>query len=246
MSNTIKNLIEKTFIINLPERTERLQFAKCELEKQGITDYEVFAATKHQNGSIGIMISMIRLIEQCYFAGYKNFLMVEDDIESVGDFNKWFDYSIQSFISRGDFDILYLGCNSHELHEPRTPFSQFHYSLYQQLLCVKDVYGCHAMIWSRQGMYQFLKMVHDKSIQYYSSDHNGSGPKLLMLDKVMNYNKPNDVLIQEIIQPLGRCYASYPMIFTQRSGYSDIEKKEMNQDYIVRRFTQQTQKLFGK
>jgi hypothetical protein len=233
----------------LPERTDRLAKAKVELEKQGITNYEVFAATKNENGSIGIMISMIKLIEQCYFASYKNILMVEDDIESVGSFKDWLqDWNVEIFIrSPKQYDIIYLGCNSHELYDNRKPFSPvFNPYISKRFVQVNDVYGCHAMIWSRSGMYQFLKMVHDKSIQYYSSDHNGSGPKLLMLDKVMNYNKPNDVLIQEIIQPLGRCYASYPMIFTQRSGYSDIEKKEMNQDYIVRRFTQQTQKLFGK
>lgn len=55
--------------------------------------------------------------------------------------------------------------------------------------------------------------------------------------------KPIDVMITEQVQSLGNCYCSYPLIATQRNGYSDIDKKEVVYNYIEERFLRHTKHL---
>ena len=54
---------------------------------------------------------------------------------------------------------------------------------------------------------------------------------------------PIDQLIEERLQPQGKCFCTYPLLVTQRNGYSDIDKKEVNMHYIEDRFEQHTKHL---
>lgn len=54
---------------------------------------------------------------------------------------------------------------------------------------------------------------------------------------------PVDVMMANLIQPEGNCYCSFPLIATQRNGFSDIENREVAQDYIEERFYKHTQHL---
>lgn len=47
---------------------------------------------------------------------------------------------------------------------------------------------------------------------------------------------PIDVMLANDVQRDGRAFCSYPMLATQRNGYSDIDKKEVTYDYIEQRF----------
>lgn len=49
-----------------------------------------------------------------------------------------------------------------------------------------------------------------------------------------------DVWLRYQVQPKIRCLASYPLLFTQSTGYSDIEKKEVSYDFIVKRYKENT------
>lgn len=244
----LRHYFDRAYIINLPERTDRRLQAEQEMASQGITGYEFFEAVKHENGAAGIFITLVMLIEKSYYAGLKSMVVFEDDIKAVNSFSEWFKDKVEYMMMPPVFvfDILYLGCNSHELHENRTPFEKIGAEqpmIQFDFLKVKDVYGCHAMIISRSGMFEILKAVYQNS---WFSNHvfepgKTGSPRF---NKVIEFTMPIDVLIQQKIQPLGRCYASYPLLFSQHNGFSDIEKKEMNQDYIERRFTEQTEKLF--
>lgn len=239
----------KTYIINLPDRPERLAQAKQELESHGIKEYEVYPAIKHENGKLGIYLTLYKLIEESYFNEEQFIRIFEDDVRFLKDEeynNPVFGLidDIQRNASTRDFDIYYMGCNSHDPHEGRTPFapvwSLFPAQANQNALRVLDAYGCHAMIISRQGMFKILKAINKKAEIFllpgkFNSHH---------LIKELTDTRPIDVLIQQEIQPQGKCYCTNPIIATQRSGYSDIEKKEMNQDYIVDRFNQNVKNLF--
>lgn len=233
----LQNYVDRAFIINLPERTNRKQQAITEMEKQSVTGYEIYTGVKHENGAAGIFITLVTLIEKCYFEGLKSIAVFEDDIKAVNVVYKWFNESFHESI---EFDIMYLGCNSHEVHEARTPFSLHPAPFYEKMLLkVHDVYGCHAMIISRSGMFEILKAVYTNA--EYVQQTTGS---VWQFAKALRFTAPIDVIIQTQVQPLGRCFASYPMLFTQRNGFSDIEKKEMDQTYLERRFIEQTEKLF--
>ncbi|HEX4851666.1 MAG TPA: hypothetical protein VFV08_12700 [Puia sp.] len=54
---------------------------------------------------------------------------------------------------------------------------------------------------------------------------------------------PLDVMLYDHVQTDGRCFCSYPLLATQRSGYSDIQKKYMDQSYIEQRYVIATSHL---
>lgn len=227
----IQDHFDKIYVINLVQNTERLDITKKILEKHGITDIEVFQAIKYEaSGAIGIYHSFYLLIQQAYFSGFQHIAVFEDDIDIVNDqLQAWLQINFQ-FVKMLSYDILYLGCNSHEPHEGREPFKKINSRGYcDTLLQVQDVWACHAMVISRNGMYRILQEM-----------NKGMTNHLFSFANVLQYDNPLDVLIQQKIQPGGNCYATYPMMVTQRSGYSDIEKKIMNQDYLLTRFQQNT------
>lgn len=54
---------------------------------------------------------------------------------------------------------------------------------------------------------------------------------------------PIDQMVEEKLQPQGKCYCTYPLLVTQRNGYSDIDKQDVNMYYIEDRFHQHTKHL---
>jgi len=72
------------------------------------------------------------------------------------------------------------------------------------ILRINTSYATHAVAYSRQGM-EFI----------YT---------LLMREEIVPY----DILLMKEVQPSQKCYATFPMLCTQRTNYSDIEKKETN------------------
>lgn len=55
--------------------------------------------------------------------------------------------------------------------------------------------------------------------------------------------KTLDVWLMYKVQPLFKCYGCYPIAATQREGYSDIERSNVNYDFIVSRFHNNTKHL---
>lgn len=53
------------------------------------------------------------------------------------------------------------------------------------------------------------------------------------VNRLESTDLPVDLAIANKIQPHGKCYATYPMICTQRPGFSDIEKKQTDWGYAL-------------
>ena len=88
------------------------------------------------------------------------------------------------------------------------PFKSF-YS--KNLLQVENGYGLHAVGYTHYAMSKILKIfAHDTTAI--------------------------DVAMAKHIQPQGNCFCTYPLLVTQHSGYSNIQKKHMDQSYIVERY----------
>jgi GR25 family glycosyltransferase involved in LPS biosynthesis len=72
--------------------------------------------------------------------------------------------------------------------------------------------------------------------------YSAAGIKLCLQN--MNFFKfPIDVLWQDMIQPLGRSYCSFPLLATQGDGFSDIEGKRVSNRHIEERFAENTKHL---
>ncbi len=84
------------------------------------------------------------------------------------------------------------------------------------LLPLQHGYGLHATAYSKSGMAKIL-----------SSE----------------ITKPIDVSLAGQVQSSGNCYACYPLIATQENGYSNIEKKRVDQGYIEQRFYENVRHL---
>ena len=54
---------------------------------------------------------------------------------------------------------------------------------------------------------------------------------------------PIDQMIEEQLQPQGKCFCTYPLLVTQKNGYSDIDKRTVNMHYIQERFSANTKHL---
>lgn len=87
------------------------------------------------------------------------------------------------------------------------------------LLQVYNAFGLHATGFSESGMLKLLKLLPSMS------------------------DKAIDVTIAEQIQPDGKCYCPFPLLATQRSGYSYVQKKYMDQSYIRERFDKHVQPI---
>lgn len=98
-----------------------------------------------------------------------------------------------------DFDLLYFGG-----YMPLTPKGLYT----NNLIPIDIMYSTHSIIYSRRGMSVALDVIEDT------------------LSK--GYFRPYDQLLVNGIQKAGNCYCSFPMIMKQRSGYSDIEKKDVD------------------
>jgi GR25 family glycosyltransferase involved in LPS biosynthesis len=73
----------------------------------------------------------------------------------------------------------------------------------ENILKIKKAYCTVAIIYSRQAMEFILSMLDDHITAY-------------------------DIILMNNLQGMGHCYATYPMLVTQRPGYSNIEKRDLD------------------
>lgn len=220
---------DKIYLINLKERPDRLQQATEELGKYSIP-FELVEAVKNDIGSIGLYLTYYKLFENCLIEGYKNVLIFEDDVKFLFDPNAYFDYGHSVWLNifkYNLYDIFYLGVNTHEPLEFRNMSTIPTY-------VVKRGYSTHAFAISNKGMKKVFEAMN--KCAKYSVDK-------IEIKKVITLFNQIDVLISQQIQPDGECYCPDILLATQRNGYSDIEKKEVDMSYIEKRFIENTKHL---
>ena len=122
-----KNVIQK-FLINLESRKDRLENFQKQVDKIGIEDVNIFKAVNGKllvttpqlqrifdgndydmrRGIVGCAMSHIKLYINLINSKYKNYLIFEDDLEFIGDFNKKLNYVMDELKGK-DWDLVYLG-----------------------------------------------------------------------------------------------------------------------------------------
>lgn len=105
-----------------------------------------------------------------------------------------------------DKAIKQLPDNYHLLYgggQPTIGYSHWHSD---NLLPALKYFATHSVIYSKQGMKEILALG-------------------------MKY--PIDNFIVDELQPMGRCYAIHPILFSQRDGFSDIGGQPMNWDPFI-------------
>lgn len=109
---------DKTYLINLRRRPDRLKLAKRQFEKAGIRDYTVFPAfdaktmgvrgvVEENQGIIGCYLSHYFIMQEALINGYKRIAVFEDDVQFVPDFDAQYTNAIPQVPESWQF--LYLG-----------------------------------------------------------------------------------------------------------------------------------------
>ena len=211
--------IDKIFIINLENRTDRRDEIINEMKKQNISNeqYEFFKAIrpelkdiykwnnnfckdvlKHVQpnnrinyliGCLGCLKSHREVIKKAIERDYKNVLILEDDTEFIDNFEKLLDYSKQI---NNNYDMLYLA-GSH--------------------LGKKEVISKNII--KIQGSYTTGSYLIKRNVMEY------------MYNNINNYDKEVDVFYANNLQNKFDCYCVYPHITKQRDGFSDIQHKHV-------------------
>ncbi len=110
-------LIDKVYIINLPNRTDRFVECQNRMEKLSILKdkTEIVSAidgknivneTKLNNGELGCSLSHIKIWSDASERDYKLILVLEDDVVFDGDFEENLNFYLNKVNS--DFDWIYL------------------------------------------------------------------------------------------------------------------------------------------
>jgi len=213
--------LDKIFIINLPERTDRKIQIIDELKKQNITNYDFFDGVRptledvdkwnknycfhnkknvhpfkflnYRRGCLGCLKSHIEIIKIALERNYKNILILEDDTEFIDNFDKLFEYAKEI---NNTYDMLYLA-GSH-LGTKKYVSNN-----------VNKVIGTHTT-----GSY----CITEKAMKY-------------ILNNIEGYDKEIDVFYAKILQPIFNCYCVKMHITRQRDGYSDIQQGNVSYGY---------------
>jgi len=116
----INNFFDKIYCINLDHRFDRWKESVEEFKKHKIITERFSAATgehpmipankRVNSGEAGLITSHILIFADAIKNGYKNFLILEDDVEFDSNFNKKFEENIKDLPEQ--WDILYLGGNN--------------------------------------------------------------------------------------------------------------------------------------
>jgi len=198
MTSTLNNIFDKTYVINLRSRKDRLEQCNLEFIKHNI-DYNVFSAKQYKGdipagkiklpGNVGCVLSHVEIIKEASLLGLNNILIFEDDVVFCEDFNNKFNSIINELPA--DWDMFYLGGNTIEPD--------------------KNLKKVTSNIFKTTG----TKTTHAYAI------------KNTIFKKVikgqLEFNYPVDGFYRNIIQPAHNCYIVNPNMAWQRPGFSDIQ-----------------------
>lgn len=187
--------IPKVIIPNLPHRIDRKERMINLLYEYGI-EATIWEAIKHDNGAMGLMLTMKDILKDCLNNGIERVLILEDDCEilvSPDEFHSTLDACVED-LKNIDWKLFYLGAN--------IPINrQSHGSEYlnwvtSNVLHIKMAYSTHALLWSTHAMSFFV-----------------NSP---ILEPIDNW------IVREYQEVYKNIFCSYPMLCSQIEDYSDI------------------------
>lgn len=119
--NDFSDYFDKTYVINLKSRPDRLQDFLIRLANANMTGVSVFNAIDGRickppawwsvsEGAWGCLMSHLRLAQDALQMGLKNYLVLEDDVIFCEDFYSKLETFMDSMEQyRDDWDMIYLG-----------------------------------------------------------------------------------------------------------------------------------------
>jgi hypothetical protein len=86
--NDYQNICMPTYIINLPERTDRLDHIKKQFEGRNEFDIKIIEAIKHEKGNLGLWLTIRKIVEQAIINEDDIIIICEDDHQFTDHYSK--------------------------------------------------------------------------------------------------------------------------------------------------------------
>jgi glycosyl transferase family 25 len=201
---------DKVFCINLPHRTDRRESFISEVNKYDLGNFEFFDAYYGQKlpNPHNILPGNVGLIKTNIEILKK---AIDDNLNNIviiEDDCVFTDeiLNIDSYFEKlpEKWDMLYFGGN-HNYHWHGVP----------NPIIVNE---------------KVLKLVHSFTTHFIIINKNMFS---VLIEKLSSYSHPIDVIYAEI-QKNYDVYSFYPSIAKQSTGYSDIENREINYDFLIK------------
>lgn len=203
-------LLEHTLYINLEERTDRLHHVQGEMQKLGIhTQAQRYNANKAASGAIGCTISHIKCLEMAKTNGWKYVFVCEDDITFLEP-----DTLLKNLTKfheyNCDWDVLIIGGNNAPPYRKATEF------------CIQ-VHNCQ----TTTG-YIVQQHYYDVLIQNFKESLRN-----LLKNPESKTEHAIDIYWKRL-QGRDRWYMIIPPTVIQCAGYSDIEGRTVNYEFLMK------------
>ena len=171
---------EHVYIINLQRRNDRKLLMEYKLKKINMNNYEFFDATdgydaeydslynkvKNQfnsRGSLGLILTYIRLLEDACQKNYASILILEDDINVHKNYKSLLSM-FNKVISKKRHDILWLGANQPKISDKQLKDIKKRNRYRPEPKNQNYTYGTYSMIITHNGIAMLAEYVNDKNI----------------------------------------------------------------------------------
>lgn len=211
--NKVWDYFDEIICINLDHRKDRWVKVQKEFETVGVLErVKRFSAIKHQDGRIGLIKSALQIITDAKEKGLKNILIFEDDVHFLhGEKTINILEKAISQIENIDWSLFYLGANTQEKCIIFKP----------NLILIKNAFATHSIAFSHKIFDILIK-------------------KFQETDVINKFEDIYDVFICNEIQNKMTSFMVNPMLTIQFESYSDIEKRNVNYDFLEQRFKDNT------
>lgn len=197
--------IKNILYINLDSRVDRKNHVENELKKIGLIG-ERISAIINEKGNIGCTMSHIRCLEIAKERNLDHVLIVEDDISFTKPFI-FVDQMNKFLSSNRDFDVLLLAGNNYEPYHKLNDY------------CIQ-VNNCQTTTGYLVKNHYYNNLIENYKIGLTNLIETNSGDYC-----VDQYWK--------ILQRTDNWFLIIPLTVTQIEDYSDIEKKNVNYDFLM-------------
>ena len=207
--NSPFDFFQEIYCMGLPERTDRMAFAKTQFEKVGIYDRVTWiSSAHHKDGRIVLQQTLLGIFENALSRKIENILIFEDDVKFINDpVNKLrFALTDLKYSFNNKFDLLYFGATR------TSPCLK----VTSNLVLLKNGLAAHAVCYNKSVYKPFLRHLR----------------RVIKQDKIITDWDISDVFLASEVQDRGKSFMVYPVIATQEPGWSDIERRIVDYSFI--------------
>jgi hypothetical protein len=208
--NILNQFFDKIYCINLDHRTDRWDECVKTFEYYGLDVERVSAVMTDKeipglkNGMVSLITTTIHILEDAKKNNYKNFLLLEDDVE----FCDYVDgYNGESFAERFEKNLCYLPDN---------------WKLFYLGSGIDTNEKSH--VGGEVYRVGFANTAHSLGFNNCFYD--------ICLDKLKSAALPNDIIYSNLMREGHDIYSFYPNLTSQRPSFSNLEGMNVNYGHL--------------